>query len=80
MKKTFQGLKITNCYYIIHLYDSDFQPFIDLTKPDEQKEENNLNSNLIKASPIVKQKNLTEKDNQNETLETSFESQNHKGS
>ena len=67
------------------LYDSDFQPFIDLTRPDEEKEEKKLNSDLIKASPIKKQKNLTEKDNQNEVLETKtlrphLESQNHKGS
>ena len=54
------------------LYDSDFQPFIDLTRPDEEKEEKKSNSDLIKASPIVKQKNLTEKDNQNEVLETNF--------
>ena len=54
--RTFHGLKITNCYYIIHLYDSDFQPFIDLTRPDEQKEEKKLNSDLIKASLIKKTK------------------------
>ena len=67
------------------LYDSDFQPFIDLTRPDEEKEEKKFNSDLIKASPIKKQKNLTEKDNQNEVLETKtlyphLERQNHKGS
>ena len=42
-----------------------------------------INSDLIKASPIKKQKNLAEKDNQNEVLETSFvplKSQNHKRS
>ena len=54
------------------LYDSDCQPFIDLTGPDEEKEEKKLNSDLIKASPIKKQKNLTEKDKQNEVLETNF--------
>ena len=54
------------------LYDSDFQLFIDLTSPDEENEEKKLNLDLIKASPIEKQKNLTEKDNQNEVLETNF--------
>ena len=57
------------------LHDSDFQPFIDLTKGREQKEGKKLNSDLIKASPIKKkkpQKNPTEKDNQNEVLETNF--------
>ena len=54
------------------LYDSDFQHFTDLTRPDEEKEEKKSNSDLIKASPIEKQKNLTEKDNQNEVLETNF--------
>ena len=54
------------------LYDSDFQPFIDLTRLHEEKEEKKSNSDLIKASPKVKQKNLTEKDNQNEVLETNF--------
>ena len=49
-----------------------FNPFIDLIRPDEEKEEKKLNSDLIKASPIEKQKNLTEKDNQNEVLETNF--------
>ena len=46
------------------LYDSDFQPFIDLKRPDEEKEEKKLNSDLIKESPIEKQIYLTEKDNQ----------------
>ena len=36
------------------LYYSDFQPFVDLTRPDEVKEEKKLNSDLIKASPIKK--------------------------
>ena len=55
------------------LYDSDFQPFIDLTRPDEEKEEKKSNSDLIiKASPIKKQKNLIEKENKNEVLETNF--------
>ena len=42
------------------LYDSDFQPFIDLTTPDEQKKKGKkLNSDLVKALPIKKQKNPT---------------------
>ena len=49
-----------------------FNPFIDLIRPDEEKEEKKLNSDLIKASPIEKQKNLTEKGNQDEVLETNF--------
>ena len=49
-----------------------FNPFIDLIRPDEEKEEKKLNSDLIKASPIEKQKNMTEKDKQNEVLETNF--------
>ena len=38
------------------LYDSDFQLFIDLTRPDEQKEGTKLNSVLIKATSIKNRK------------------------
>ena len=58
-------------FFFLHIFFF-FQPFIDLTRPDEEKEKNKLNSDLIKASPIKKQKNLTEKNNQNEVLETNF--------
>ena len=44
------------------LYDSDFQPFIDLTKGREQKEGKKLNSDLIKASPIKKSKTPEQSD------------------
>ena len=38
------------------LYDSYFQTFIDLTRPDEQKERKKLNSDSIKALPIKNRK------------------------
>ena len=34
------------------LYDSDFQPFIDITRPNGRKEGKKLKSVLAKASPI----------------------------
>ena len=47
------------------LYDSDFQPFTNLRRPDGQKEGKKIKSDLVKTSPIKNpQKNPTEKDNQ----------------
>ena len=54
------------------IIDSDFQLFIDLTKPDVQKEGKKLNPDFVKASPIKKLKNAIKKDNQHEVLETNF--------
>ena len=55
--------------YMIQIFNPSW---IDLTRADGQKEGRKLNSDLVKASPIIITKNPTKKHNQNEVLETNF--------
>ena len=49
-----------------------FNPLLISQHQMNKKKGKKLNSDLVKALPIKKQKNPTEKDNQNEVLETNF--------